>query len=225
MERRPASDKKLKSPNSRTKIAPVSLSFRLYTDFVCPFCFIAEESTVPRLLRELDLTLDWHGFELHPSTPRGGMPLTRLFGNVNLDALHARTQRFAAGFGVTNFRPPDHLHNTRRALAIAELARDEGALDRYRHAAFDANFRLGKNLEDDADLRELATLAGLDPERALAAADDPETLERVDARQAKARAEGVTGIPTFVFGTERVVGCVPYETLQAAALRAGATPR
>lgn len=203
----------------------MSLPFRLYTDLVCPFCFIAEESTVPKLVRELDLALEWHGFELHPRTPRGGMPLTRLFGNVNLDALHARTQRFAAGFGVTDFRPPDYLHNTRRALAVAELARDEGVLDRFRKAAFDANFRAGKSLEADGDLKELARAAGLDPERALAAADDAVYLERVDARQVKARAEGVTGIPTFVFGNERVVGCVPYETLRAAALRAGATPR
>jgi predicted DsbA family dithiol-disulfide isomerase len=191
----------------------VTLSFRLYTDFVCPFCFIAEASTVPRLLKELDLTLDWHGFELHPGTPRGGMPLTRLFGNVNLDALHARTQRFAAGFGVTDFRPPDHLQSSRRALAIAEFARAEGALDPFRHAAFDANFR------------RVASLAGLDPEGALAAADDPTYLERVDARQARARADGITGIPTFVFGNERVVGCVPYETLRAAAERAGAVAR
>jgi predicted DsbA family dithiol-disulfide isomerase len=203
----------------------VTLSFRLYTDFVCPFCFIAEASTVPRLLKELDLTLDWHGFELHPGTPRGGMPLTRLFGNVNLDALHARTQRFAAGFGVTDFRPPDHLQSSRRALAIAEFARAEGALDPFRHAAFDANFRQGMNIELDSDLRRVASLAGLDPEGALAAADDPTYLERVDARQARARADGITGIPTFVFGNERVVGCVPYETLRAAAERAGAVAR
>lgn len=201
------------------------LSFRLYTDFVCPFCFIAEASTVPRLLKELHLTMDWHGYELHPGTPRGGMALTRLFGNVDLDALHARTQRFGKSFGVNDFRPPDQLHNSRRALAVAELARDEGALDPFRHAAFDANFRHGKNIELDADLREVSSLAGLDPDRALAAADDPAYLERVDAHQARARAEGVTGIPTFVFGSERIVGCLPFETLRAAALRAGAVER
>ena len=71
---------------------PVSLTLRLYTDFVCPFCFIAEQSTVPRLLAELDLTLDWYGFELHPSTPPGGVPLSRLFPNAPLPALHERTK-------------------------------------------------------------------------------------------------------------------------------------
>src|SRR5215831_12850352 len=147
-------------------------TLRLYTDFVCPFCFIAEQSTVPRLLAELDLTLDWHGFELHPSTPRGGMPLSALFPGMDLPRMHERTRRFAARFDVTGFDPPDRLQNTRRALAIAELARDRGVLDAYRSAVFDAHWRRGMNLESDEDLRSIASSVGLDPAEALAAADD-----------------------------------------------------
>ena len=203
---------------------PVPL--RLYTDFVCPFCFIAEASTVPRLVRELDLSLDWHGFELHPGTPPGGKPLSTLFPGVDLPSLHERTRRFASRFGVTGFDPPNVLHNSRRALAIAELARDRGALDAFRKAAFDAHWRAGKNLESDTDLRELASSVGLDPDEALAAADSPALLARVDAKQADARAQGVSGIPTFVFGDQvAVVGCQPYEALEAAALQAGAQRR
>jgi predicted DsbA family dithiol-disulfide isomerase len=202
---------------------------RLYTDFVCPFCFIAEESTVPRLLRELDMALDWHGFELHPDTPRGGAPLSSLFPGVDLGALHERTKRFAAGFGVTGFEPPDILRNTRRALAVAELARDRDRLAPFREAAFRAHWRQGRNLEDPADLAAIAGEAGLDPEQAIIAADAEPLLARVDARQASARASGVRGIPTFVFatdtGSEMVVGCQPYEALAAAAARAGARRR
>lgn len=87
---------------------------RLYTDFVCPFCFIAEQSTVPRLLAEFDLQLDWCGFELHPGTPVGGRPLSHLFPGADLNALHERTRRFAATFGVTNFQPPNRLGAGRR---------------------------------------------------------------------------------------------------------------
>src|SRR3954469_17292369 len=97
----------------RSRLAGVASLLRLYTDFVCPFCFIAEQSTVPRLLKELDLTLDWYGFELHPSTPPGGVPLSRLFPGTPLPALHERTKRFGASFGVLNFQPPDWLTNSR----------------------------------------------------------------------------------------------------------------
>jgi predicted DsbA family dithiol-disulfide isomerase len=194
---------------------------RLYTDFVCPFCFIAEQSTVPRLLADFELTLDWRGFELHPGTPRGGLPLEQLFPGRSLPQMHAGTKRFAARFGVTDFEPPDRLQNSRRALAIAELARDLDHLEPFRQAAFNAHWRHGQDLEDDATLATIATEAGLDPARALEAADDPSLLARVDARQADARAHGVNGIPTFVFGRSLVVGCQPYEVLAAAAERAG----
>lgn len=198
---------------------------RLYTDFVCPFCFIAEESTVPRLVAELDLTLEWHGFELHPETPRGGMPLTELFRGAHLPSLHARTKAFGAQFGVRDFDPPDRLRNTRRALAMAEYARDQGQLEAFRKAAFDAHWRRGKDLEADADLREIAESVGLPAGAALRAADDRVMLERVDARQAAARKSGVSGIPTFDFENVRVSGCQPFEVLAEAARRAGAKPR
>jgi predicted DsbA family dithiol-disulfide isomerase len=205
-------------------------TLRLYTDFVCPFCFIAEESTVPRLLREFDLALDWHGFELHPGTPRGGRPLATLFPGIDLEMLHQRTKRFAAGFGVTGFEPPNILRNTRRALAVGELARDRDRLAPYRAAAFQAHWRQGKNLEDLHDLAEIAAAAGLDREEAMASADSEPLLARVDAHQQAARADGVPGIPTFVFladsgDDEAVVGCQPYEALAAAARRAGIPSR
>ncbi len=203
----------------------MSSVLRLYTDFVCPFCFIAEESTVPRLLSDFDLTLDWYGFELHPSTPRGGAPLSRLFPNVPLAAMHERTKRFGAEFGVLDFQPPDWLSNTRKALAIAEYARDMAKLEPFKKAALAANWRQGRNLESDADLGFVAEAAGLDPVAALAAAADPDLLARVDERQAEARRNGVSGIPTFAFGDVQVVGCQPYEALAAAAERAGVKRR
>jgi predicted DsbA family dithiol-disulfide isomerase len=203
----------------------VSFTLRLYTDFVCPFCFIAEQSTVPRLLAELDLELDWYGFELHPSTPPGGVPLSRLFPGTPLPAMHERTKRFGATFGVTGFEPPSYLHNSRMALAIAEHARDRGRLEPFRQAVMNAHWRNGANIESPEDLGAIAESAGLERAPALAAATDPDLLLRVDERQAEARRAGVNGIPTFVFGTERIVGCQPYEAVLAAALRAGAARR
>jgi len=204
--------------------SPVTI--KLYTDFICPFCYIAEHSTLPRLVREYDVTVEWRGFELHAETPVGGMALATLFRGRDVASMHAYVRKFAAGFGVDLPQPPTHLPNTRAALAAAEYARDHGKLEAFREAAAKAYWIDGKDLEAPAVLRAVAGAAGLDPAKTVAAAKDAKYLQRVDATRAESESVGVTGIPTMVFPDGSAsVGCQPYESLAAAARAAGARPR
>jgi predicted DsbA family dithiol-disulfide isomerase len=185
---------------------------------------------VARLVRDYDLTLDWRGFELHPETPRGGMELARLFPGMDLDAMHDRLASFAAGFGVTDLARHRRLPNTRRALAVAEHARDQGRLDAFRQATMDAHWRDARDIEDLEVLAALAAGAGLDPESARRAADDPTLLARIDATRQESKRLGVPGIPTFVLGAlgqgaRAVVGCQPYQVLADLADKVGAARR
>jgi predicted DsbA family dithiol-disulfide isomerase len=194
-----------------------------------------------RVVSEYDLVMDWYGFELHPSTPKGGMDVAKLFRGADPVAMAKRTTAFAASFGVTMGHPM-RLPNTRRALAIAELARDRGVLDPFRHAAMEAHWNRGLDIEQDDVLEALASEAGLDPSEALAAADSPAFQARVDAMGDEARRYGVTGIPTWVALPEgwklgdprpppgspqpiRVVGCQPAATVEAALAKAGVRKR
>ena len=131
-------------------------------------------------------------------------------------------QRFAAGFGIQGMKHSKKIPNTRRALGMAEFARDQGKLDVFRSRTMEAYWKEGKDIEDSAVLRDLAGASGLDPEKAILAADDPAYLSRIDALRLEASQMRISGIPTFVFATERIVGCQPYEVVAAAALRAGA---
>jgi len=133
--------------------------------------------------------------------------------------------RFAASFGVRGLAAHDRIPNTRRALAIAEFARDQGRLHPFRRAAMEAYWRGGRDVEEDGVLADCAREAGLDPAAALAAVGDPAYRARVDAMGAEARRAGVTGIPTFVMGRHRIVGCQPYEALAAMAEAEKAQPR
>lgn len=201
------------------------MTLKLYTDFICPFCYIAESSTLLRLQKEYAIRVEWRGFELHPDTPVGGMPLSVLFAGRDVGQMHAYVVRFAKTFGVDLPRPPAHLPNTRAALASAEYARDHGKLEAFRRAAQQAYWKDGRDLEAAATLTAAGAAAGLDPAAVLAASRDPAWLGRVDAVRAESEAVGVTGIPTMVFPDgAAVVGCQPYEVLAAAARRAGATP-
>jgi predicted DsbA family dithiol-disulfide isomerase len=165
------------------------------------------------LQKELDIALDWRGFELHPETPPGGIPLAELFGASRAQAMRRHMRAFAAQFGLSDIGDPPKLPNTRRALAIAELARERGVLEAFRRSAMNAHWREGRDLEKDDDLRLLSQRAGLDPDEALRAAADPIYQDRIDAVREEASDLGVTGIPTFFFDDVPIVGCQPYEVL------------
>jgi predicted DsbA family dithiol-disulfide isomerase len=162
---------------------------------------------------------------LHPETPEGGVAIERLFGADRVAPMREYMDRFAAQFGITDMRHPSHLPNTRRVLAAAEFARDQGALDAFREAAMDIYWRHGQDLEDDDVVRRVAADAGVDADGAVVAMSDPEYLARVDAVRRESINAGVTGIPTFFIGDHRVVGCQPYEVLSAAVERAGGKGR
>lgn len=139
--------------------------------------------------------------------------------------MHDYLGRFAAQFGVTGMTFRDVMPSTRRALAVAEYARDQGKLHAFRAAAMEAAWRHGQDVEDPEVLALCARSAGLDPVAAVEAFDEPKYLARVMTMGAEARRMGVTGIPTVLVGAHRVVGCQPYEALAAAAEAEGARRR
>lgn len=171
--------------------------------------------------------MDWRGFELHPETPLGGVPVSHFFPQDQLTETQQYLTDFAGKHGVTGMTVSEHVPNTRRALAVAEFARDQGKIHPFREAAMNAFWRGGEDLEDDDDLRHIAAEAGLDPHDAVKAADDPEYQGHVDRLHAEAKRQGVTAIPAFFFGNHPfpVVGCQPYERLARAAEQAGARKR
>ena len=152
------------------------------------------------------------------------MRLDEYFPPERLRGMGEYMKTFAAQFGIEDFRQRDRIPNTRRALALAEVARDEGKLDSYRQRAMEAHWRDGLDLENDDDLRTIARDAGL-PEDAVERSQDVKYLRRVDAIRSEATEMGVEGIPTFVIGRFGFSGAQGYEQFVALAERAGAAKR
>lgn len=170
------------------------------------------------------MELDWRGFEIHPETPRGGTTLDHLFPGRS-EAVQAQVNQTARRFGLPGLQIPARINNSRRALAVAEWAREQGKLLAFREAATEAYWHRGENLEDPDVLAKLAEHAGLPAEGAREAMDAPKYQARLDALAAEGRAAGVRGTPTVFIGNIRVAGCQPYEAFADAARRAGVKPR
>lgn len=120
---------------------------------------------------------------------------------------------------------PEHISNTRRALAMSEYARAQGRLEAFRDAATRGYWTEGIDLELDADLAKIAERAGLDPAAALlASTSDVYVLKVLQNRQLGVE-EMVTGVPTLFVKGMPVVGCQRYETFASVMERAGVPRR
>lgn len=153
------------------------------------------------------------------------MRLDEWFPRERLAAMAEGLKATAARFGIENFQQRDRIPNTRKALALAEVARDEGKLDAYRQRAMDAHWRDGMDLESDDDLRAIARDAGLSGDAVERSQSDPQFEERVDAIREEANAIGIEGIPTFVIGRYGFSGAQAFDAFVALAERAGAQRR
>jgi predicted DsbA family dithiol-disulfide isomerase len=115
----------------------------------------------------------------------------------------------------------ERVYNSRLAQELAKLAEQEGIHD----ALFRAYFVDGINLADVEALADVAEGVGLPGAEARRALELRTFRAAVDADWARARALGVTGVPTFVAGGRGVVGAQPYEVLEELMQRAGARRR
>jgi predicted DsbA family dithiol-disulfide isomerase len=147
-----------------------------------------------------------------------------MFPSEKLAGMAAYMKRFAAQFGIDDFRQRERIPNTRRALALAEVARDERKLEPFRVRAMDAHWRDGMDLEKDSDLAAIAREAGL-AENAVERSRTATILARVDDAREEANEMGVQGIPTFLIDNLGLSGCQPYAMFEQFAIEAGVPRR
>jgi predicted DsbA family dithiol-disulfide isomerase len=153
------------------------------------------------------------------------MRLDEYFPRERLSVMSEHLKAVAAHFGIEDFRQSDRIPNTRRALALAEVARDEGKLDAYRERAMKAHWSDGMDLENDDDLATIARDAGLSADAVARSKSDPRYLQRVDEAREEAAHIGVQGIPTFILDRYAVSGAQSYEVFRQLAEKAGAEKR
>jgi predicted DsbA family dithiol-disulfide isomerase len=160
-------------------------------------------------------TVTWLPFDLHPEYPPEGRPrseLRRRYGEDVDDRMRATFERN----GLV-FNPPEVTPNSRTALRLSELARDQGLHDALHDRLMDASWRDAESVGDHDVLRAHAAAVGLpseDVQRVLAGDD---YAPRVAASTAQAASIGINGIPAFLLDERLLVlGAQPREAFERA---------
>ncbi len=185
----------------------------VYSDYICPFCFIGKER-VDQLEREFEIDVEWKGFEIHPETPAGGSDLASLgFDEATATAMLSRVLELSDEAGL-KLNPPSRISNSRLALQIAEFAKEKGKFKEYHDAVFRAYWQQGKDIGHREQLFSLAAQAGLDLEELEFYLESGQAIDKLSQHLQEVREYGISGVPTFVIGNKMVVGAQPYEVLE-----------
>jgi 2-hydroxychromene-2-carboxylate isomerase len=179
----------------------MSSSIRFYFDYVCPWAYLASRQ-LPALARatgvDIELCPILRGGVLRsvgtPDRPAESMSAPRR-------ALLARDlERWATRDGVVLRFPEQHPRRTVLALR-ATLA--TGDVERAMPALFEAYWRDGADLEDEAVVGRTLDALGLDGAEAVRRAATDEFRSELRRRTDAAVAAGVFGVPTFVVSGPR----------------------
>jgi predicted DsbA family dithiol-disulfide isomerase len=194
----------------------------VYSDYVCPFCYLGRESlTQYQETRADPLRIDWHPYDLR-SDKRGPD------GDIDHDAddgkdedyyeqARENVRRLQDEYGV---EMTDELRtdvDSLPAQVVSYFLRERGDYDdwlAFDRGVFDALWVDGRDIGERAVLEDVAEDAGLDPGVVAEALDDDELREQVTDLFDRARRQRVTGVPTFVYGEHAARGAVPPEHLR-----------
>lgn len=180
----------------------------IYSDVVCPWCWIGKarfNEALAALGDEApDVQVHWQPFQLDPDADATPIPLreayARKFGGVErTDELLQQTQATARGEGLPmDFSQGQVRVTTLPAHRLLWLAGERGCQDGVAETLFRAHFVHGRNLADPAVLLQAGTDGGLtaDEVRDLLASD--RGVAEVQAGLQKAAALGIRSVPTFV---------------------------
>lgn len=205
----------------------------VYSDVVCPWCYIGEKRLAKALAERPDLgvAVRWRPFQLQPGMPEGGLPWAefsrqKFGGEDGAQAAFSRVAAAGEGDGIRfDFGRVASAPNTVDAHRLILFAGDRGPQWELCDALFYAYFTDGKDLNDHEDLVAVATSVGLDADETREYLAGEEGVTEVRSSQDEANRLGITGVPFYVFdGRYAVYGAQPADVFGEALdlARAGA---
>lgn len=196
----------------------------VYSDYVCPFCYLGRQSLdIYRARRETELTIDWRPFDLqrHKRGPDG--EIDRSIDDGKDDAFFERAQRnvdrLQESYDAGEMRDLDEhpVHVDSFDAQVASLYVKTEYPSRwltFDEAIFTAFWVEGRNIGERDVLAAIADDTGLDGDDVRTAIEDETRRDRLDDQFIAAQQHGITGVPTFVYDQHAARGAVPPEQLE-----------
>jgi predicted DsbA family dithiol-disulfide isomerase len=175
------------------------------------------------LERRFGALIDWLPFDLHPEYPPEGIPYERLRARYG-DAAQEWVRRLIEEAGLP-LSPGTIVPSSRKALVLAELARDRGVHDALHPRLFHAYWAEGRDIGDTGVLLDEARAVGLDEDEARDAIAAERNWDRVEASTQGMYELGASGVPAWLVDDRLLVpGAQPHEVFERVLVKLGHEP-
>jgi len=202
----------------------------IYSDYVCPFCYLGRKSLAEyQAEREDALEIDWRPFDLRSGKRNPDGTIDHSVDDGKDDDYYAQArenverlqEQYDADMAQTIATDVD----SRPAQAVSFHLKETEPYETwlaFDEAVFEALWTDGRDIGDAAVLRDCAEAADVDPAVVDAVLGETESSEvdsdarfaDLDDRFEAAQGQGITGVPTFVYGGHAARGAVPPAQLR-----------
>lgn len=204
------------------------IKVEIYSDFVCPFCYIGETeldnaAKATGLNEHLDVS--YRSFELDPTAPNEqtltmkDLMKEKTGGNQEqadqmIQSLIDRANSLGLEYNYDNLMA----QNTYKAHRVGKLAKEEGKELEFHDTLFKAVFTDNYFLPDNEQLLELSKKIGLDEEKVKEVLENESAYKnQVEEDKTLAREIGISGVPFFVINDKYAVqGAQPQAAFEQA---------
>lgn len=189
------------------------VTLEVFSDYVCPWCYLATPS-IEKLQSRYPLDIKWMSFPLHPDTPQEGLLLEELFRGRDIKPVQEMLKGRMASEGLP-YGERTMTYNSRQAQELGKWAATQPGGEAIHKAIFQAYFVQGLNIARTDVLLDIVAAVGLNTELAREVIEQGTFAAQVDQDWALSRSYGISGVPSFVAVNQMVVGCQPYDELEA----------
>jgi len=201
-----------------------TLKIDVFTDVVCPWCIVGSarlDKAIAALPDDIDVVVENHPYYLDPDTPAEGVVvadmLRQKYGKEPKE-MWERVESEARRAGVElDLSQQPRMFPTKKAHTITRLAKPMGNQHELANAIANAYFLEHRQINDDNVLADIAVEYGFDRGDALDAMNDENELAITEQLAVDAAAQGIRGVPFFVFGEKYALsGAQPDEVFERA---------
>ncbi|WP_226581269.1 DsbA family protein [Halobacillus litoralis] len=197
------------------------MKIEVWSDFVCPFCYIGKRRLEEALAQFPDQTVnvEYKSFELDPNAERNTgrnmhEKLAAKYGR-SIDEAREMTRNMTeqAKMSGLDFHFESMIPtNTFDAHRVAQLANEKGLGKETAERFFKAVLTDSKDIGDPETIADMAVEAGLDRDEVVKVLESSDYAEAVRKEEMEAQQIGVQGVPFFVINRKYAIsGAQPTE--------------